>query len=388
MPELSDANLLLDAFNSAAKTSKWKANTQRAEHNRLSIIAKLHNELETGTYQSGELTKFITSERGKTRLISGNTIEDRTVRHALCDNILLPAVKQRVIYDNSASQVGKGVHFARERLKMHLHKFYRHFGSDGYILVIDFSKYYDNILHEKAYDQLSEFVEDKEQEYVLKNIFDNYKVDVSYMSDDEYAEALDGIFSSLEFLDIPDDSKTGEKYLPKSIPIGDQTSQVIGIYYPHELDNYCKIVLGLKYYGRYMDDLYVIHQDKNYLHQVHSEIEKQSALLGLHTNQKKSQIFRIDRPFHFLQNTYYLTESGRVVEKINKKRLAVMRAKLRKLSVMVANGERDRENIENMFRSWIGAHKSIMSHKQIENMYSLFHELFDQERIKKGSTNE
>ena len=54
--------------------------------------------------------------------------------------------------------------------------------------------------------------------------------------------------------------KRGEKFLNKSVGIGSQISQSIGILFPTEIDNYVKIVRHQKLYGRYMDDSYIITQ--------------------------------------------------------------------------------------------------------------------------------
>ena len=51
----------------------------------------------------------------------------------------------------------------------------------------------------------------------------------------------------------------------RGLGIGSQVSQICGLFYPSRIDNYCKIVKSLKYYGRYMDDIYIIHPDKKYL---------------------------------------------------------------------------------------------------------------------------
>lgn len=288
----------------------------------------------------------------------------------------MPAIKDKVIYDNSASQVGKGVDFARRRFKIHLQKYYRHHGNKGYILRIDFSKYYDNILHDEAYRQLTAVMDDPENMKLLSEIFDSFKVDVSYMTDEEYANSNSVKFDSIQYQTIPRSLKTGEKFMRKSVPIGDQTSQIVGIYYPHRIDNYCKIVKGIKYYGRYMDDIYIIHESKDFLRQTLKEITEMASQIGLHINEKKTQIYRIDKPFHFLQNVYFVTETGRIVEKINKKRLTRMRRKLKKLAEMVKRGERKLDDIQNMYRSWMGAYKKIMSKRQIKNMEQLYADLF------------
>ena len=156
MKDISDANVLLTAFDRAIKTARWKPTCQRADHNALSLVAELQDEIKSRTYHTEATSTFIISERGKTRVISGNTIKDRTLRHALCDEFLMPAVSDYLIYDNGASVKDKGVDFARNRIRCHLQRYYRKHGHIGYVLLIDFSKYYDNILHATALKQLSD----------------------------------------------------------------------------------------------------------------------------------------------------------------------------------------------------------------------------------------
>lgn len=60
----------------------------------------------------------------------------------------------------------------------------------------------------------------------------------------------------------------------KSLGIGSQISQISGIYYPSKMDNYCKIVKGIKFYGRYMDDTYIIGNSKEELKSLLDDIDK------------------------------------------------------------------------------------------------------------------
>ncbi len=57
-------------------------------------------------------------------------------------------------------------------------------------------------------------------------------------------------FNKLEYRNIPKKKLTGKKWIEKSVNIGDQLSQVIGIYYPYRIDNYVKYVRSQKFYGR------------------------------------------------------------------------------------------------------------------------------------------
>ena len=59
------------------------------------------------------------------------------------------------------------------------------------------------------------------------------------------------------------------------------------------------------------------------------------------------------------------------------KRVTTMRRKLKKLSVKVMNGEIEYDNVENMFRGWIGAHYKLLSRQQRKNLKQLYEELFN-----------
>jgi len=49
------------------------------------------------------------------------------------------------------------------------------------------------------------------------------------------------------------------------LPIGNLTSQLFGNIYMTIFDQFVKRDLGIRYYGRYVDDFVLIHHDKNYL---------------------------------------------------------------------------------------------------------------------------
>lgn len=106
------------------------------------------------------------------------------------------------------------------------------------------------------------FDDDEFIDWLLTLIFKGFQVDVSYMSDEEYEACMTDTFNKLEYRNIPKEKLTGEKWMEKSVNIGDQLSQVIGIYYPYPIDNYVKYVRQQKFYGRYMDDWYVMNPSK------------------------------------------------------------------------------------------------------------------------------
>lgn len=375
---VSDANNLYKAYRASIKGSKWKETTQKFIMNFLRYIFSIQEELLNRTLQNGPTEEFSLSERGRVRPITSIQIKDRIVRHALCDEVILPEVKKHIIYDNCASIKGRGISRQRFRFEVHLRKYYKLHGNEGWILFGDFSKFYDNIIHEIAKRELLKlFDDDKFIGWLLTLIFDGFKIDVSYMTDEEYANCMESTFNKNEYRKIPKEKLTGEKWMAKSVNIGDQLSQIVGIYYPYRIDNYVKYVMSQKFYGRYMDDWYVMNPDKQVLLNILDGIRTIANELGIHINEKKTRIVKISSTYKFLQIRYTLTKDGKIIKRINPDRVTAMRRKLKKLAVKVRNNEIDYDGVENMFRGWMGSFYKLMSRQQRKNLIGLYEDLFD-----------
>lgn len=389
MESVYDANALLDAFRQAKKGTAWKESVQRYEMNLLRNINHTQKELANGTYEQKDFYEFSLSERGKTRHIKSMHISDRVVQRSVCDNVLIPELQRYLIYDNGASMEGKGIHFARKRLSTHLHRYYRkHKSNEGYILLIDFSKFFDNINHEPLIEAMRNKIGDTETMSFVEKLIDTFKIDVSYMTDEEYKESLNTLYNALEYAKIDKEELTGQKFMKKSVGIGSQISQISGVFYPTRIDNYCKIVKGMKYYGRYMDDIYIIHEDKEYLKQLLKEIEQICDELGLFINAKKTQIIKLSKGFTFLKIKYSLTDTGKVVQRVSRDSVTRMRRKLKKLRIKLDQGEIGFEDVRCAYNSWRGSVAHYDSYTTLKNMDKLFDELFIEPFIEGGYNNE
>ena len=377
MSSIADLNVLYEAYRASMKGSAWKEEPQRFEINFLSEIIKLKKEIENRTYQTAEGSTFIYRERGKTRLIHGGRMRDRVIRHALCDNELTGKLNPYLIHNNGASQKGKGMSFARNQFEKDLHNYWlEHRSNDGYIGFVDISKFYDNMQHDKIIESVCPKLE-KDAAWLLVEILKTFEIDVSYMSDDKYASCLSAKFDSIKYhTEIPDESKTGEKMMRKSVDIGDQVSQNIGIYFPTRLDNYAKIVRGCKHYGRYMDDIYIICESKEEVQSIIDGITEQAKELGMFINEKKTRIEKLSGNYKYLQIRYTLTDTGRVIRRINPKNVTRERRKLKAYKRLLDKGAMPMEDIEEAFKSWLGASFKYMSNQQIINMISLYMNLF------------
>ena len=140
--------------------------------------------------------------------------------------------------------------------------------------------------------------------------------------------------------------------------------------YPIPIDNYIKIVRSVKFYGRYMDDSYVIHESKEFLEDLLQEIIRIAQSIGITVNTHKTRICKLSSMWRFLQIQYSLTETGRVIQKINPKRLTCMRRKMKKLVHKLSE-----KQFEDWYQSCFCNHYRVMSNQQRDNLNALYKEL-------------
>lgn len=377
---IADMNLLYEAYKKSMIGSAWKREPEKFEHEWLIELRKLKQELETRTYKSLPGTEFRLNERGKIRHIHGSRMRDRVVRHALCDFVLAPCLKPYLIHNNGASQKGKGLSFARKTFERDLHNYYLKYGTnEGYVGFVDFSKFYDNIRHDKIKEMIYPLIPE-DTHWLMDEILSNMEIDVSYLSDEEYGHCMEEKFNSVEYYEtIPRELRTGEKFMKKSVNIGDQVSQDIGVFFPHRIDNYVKIVRGFKYYGRYMDDIYMIHPDRDYIRETIEGVEKEAGQIGIFVNHKKTRIVRLSDRYSYLQIKYFLNSKGKVVRRINPKAVTRERRKIKAYKSLLDKGEIEYPDIEQAVRSWMGSFVYLMSKMQKDNMKELYKSLFGKE---------
>lgn len=370
--QINDANILYQAFLKSRQGSHWKSQVQKFEMNLLTELSAIQKDIENKEIKLKPPNEFIQNERGKIRLISGEHIYNRVIKGALTDHELLPAITPKLIHYNGASLKGKGTGFQRAGLEKHLrHYYHKHQTNEGYILLMDFSKYFDNIRHDLFRGIFEKHQLSGDLAYnVLDEILKASRIDVSYMDPEEYSVCLGAIFNSLEYNQIPKSQLTGQKYMEKHFQIGCPVAQVAGIAAPMEIDNYIKIVKGMKYYGRYMDDSYIIHREKEVLEELLTELVEVAKNLGIFIHPNKTRIVKLSSYWRFMQIQYSLTDTGRVIKKINPKRLTAFRRKLKKLVLIMTE-----EEFDNYYKSWFRAHYKIMSKKQRENLDNLHKEL-------------
>jgi len=319
---------LFEAMQKASKGVNWKPSIQLYKMFGLKNLLKLQKKLINGEPIHKYFIEFNISERGKTRHIKACSFEERIAQHWFCDKILNPRIQPTLIYHNGASIPGKGVRFAKNELAKHLRKHYLHYKTEGYCLQIDFSKYFDNISHEKVYEILKKYIPEEEYMKLLKDFIQPF-------------------------------SKDG-----KGLGLGSQVSQTIALVYPNKLDHYCKEQLKIKGYGRYMDDIYLLHRSKKYLKFCLEKIKEICAELEIKINPIKTKIVKIKDGIVFLKTKFKLTDTGKILQFADSSTFKRERIRLKKFFKFLTR----KQIIEN-YKSWRGSISSqFNSYKKLKEM--------------------
>lgn len=333
-----------DACKNCKRDVMWKPSVQSYLANRPLNLSNTLTDLRNRKFRSKGFFEFDIFERGKVRHIQSVTFRERVVQRCLCDYSLVPMLSRKFIYDNGASMKGKGYTFSVNRLTEHLHRYYRKHGSDGYILIMDFSKYFDNIPHEYVKKIIREEYTDERLVELIEYFIDCFKGDIG-------------------------------------LGLGSQISQILALLAANELDHYIKEKLGIKYYARYMDDSYLIHPDKKYLQYCLTEIQKLCEKYGIVLNPKKVRICKLTSTFTFLKVRFSLTKSGQVVRRVYKKSVVRMRRKLKKFKHFVETGYMTVDDVYCSYQSWRSHAAHIDAYHTIQNMERLFISMFGTEKL-------
>lgn len=364
-----DADAFIRGTGRLDRSSGWKQSAQRFLLNRLTEVSTLQKAVQDGAYQPDKGGKFRIRENGHERIIHAMTPRDAVLQHVLADEILIPTLRRYLIYDNGASLKGKGISFTRRRFEEHLRWHYRRYGTEGYILLIDFRKYFDNIRHDTALRLVGEKIHDDMVMDILRRIFETYEVDVSYTDDKDIEQK---VFNSLKYQRIDKDLLTGRRYMRKSISIGSQISQIIGVFYPTLIDMYCKTVKQVHCYDAYMDDRIIIHPSKDFLRDLIKDIEQIAGSLGIFINHRKTQIIKLSNGFTWLKTRYILTDTGRIIRKLPRDAIRREKRRIKKIMQLVEVGELTEEQARMQYKSWRGDKMRYHAHRTLRNMDKLF----------------
>lgn len=314
-----DFNNMYKAYRKAKCGKGYKKSAAKFNIMALDGVNSLIEQLKDKSYKVSAYNEFKVYEP-KERIIKTTSFKDKVIQHSLCDNVILPKLQEIFIYDNCAGQKGKGTLFGLDRLSEQMKSFYSRYGKNGYILKCDISKFFYNIPHKQLKD--------------IVNYHFSYDSNICWLCN-LFIDSTEGI----------------------GIPLGNQINQGFALLYLDGVDKLITGELGIEFYGRYMDDFYLIHQSKEYLKYCLEVITSFLETLQLTLN-GKTQIFPFKNGVSYLGFHTYITADGKVIRKLKNRNKRNAQRKYLKMAKLVVAGKLAIDKFNDSYNAW----KNHISH--------------------------
>ena len=217
---------------------------------------------------------------------------DRVAHHFVINNII-DWWEPRLSSASCSCRVGKGTSYGIEMLKRNIQAASRNYTRKVFVIKMDISGYFMHINRSLLYKRVVDFGLNRQ----FAGRFDckRYKIlkhmiHVFIFDDPVKGVKIQGSYE--DWRGLPEDKSLFCQPEGQGMVIGNLTSQFFSNIYLDPLDRFITFVLGYKYYGRYVDDFYIIVTEEQ-LGQAKKDIKQIATFLeglGMSLNYKKTRV--------------------------------------------------------------------------------------------------
>jgi retron-type reverse transcriptase len=250
---------LYEAYLDCRKNKRNKLSSLEFELNLESNLFSLYDDLITSSYEFRPSTVFMVEKPVKREIFAAN-FRDRIIHHFLI-NKLNPHFENLFLDNSYACRVGKGTHYGIEKVRLNMEKVSEGYTLEAWILKLDIKGFFMHInrgiLKKRLIKYIEEVYKSEDKPLVMSLLNKIVSLDPA---ENCYVKG-----NKKEWLGLPRDKSIFHSPKGCGLPIGNLTSQVFANFYLHLLDEFVVNTIGVKEYGRYVDDFVLVHKDKEYL---------------------------------------------------------------------------------------------------------------------------
>lgn len=245
---------VLEAYYECRKNKRRTINQLAFEADYESNCVDLCRELNDDTYEIGRSITFVVT-RPKLREVFAADFRDRVVHHIIIRRIG-HLFEEVFIDDNYNCRKGKGTLYGVMRMKDKIRQCSENYTRDCWVGKFDMQGFFMSIHKPTLWAMLEKFMKEQLDEGEFQLLSRVVRRVVMHRPEQNcYRKSPDWMWNR-----IPANKSLftcGEDY---GLPIGNLTSQIFANFYLHEFDMWMSEKFA--FYGRYVDDFYVVSQDK------------------------------------------------------------------------------------------------------------------------------
>lgn len=374
---ICDIDKIMDMYDHSIRhNTKNKQKIEEFDDYYSANIKMIKEELVNKTYIPGKYNIFLIKEP-KVRVIMSQEIKDKIINHLVAKYFLINVFDKNLISRNCATRVNKGTHYAMKLFCNDYNYFLNRYHT-FYVLKMDISKYFYNLDHQIIKDIIKNKIKDKSVLDILDLIINS--------TNETYINETINILKNNEIKRIKNSNSVNKEKrireienLPsyekgKGLCIGNMVSQIIATFYLDGLDKYITHELGFKHYARYMDDFYIMSENKEKLKSALDNISltlKRDYRLKLNN---KTKIYKSSESIEFL-GFRYTSKKGNIKKTLTTKTKKRFKGKMQRL-----NKELKGKNIS--FREYRTTRDSYKGHLSYGSCYNIFSKYVEFPNIK------
>ena len=279
---------LVQAYFDCRKSKRNSSTAIAFELNLEANLAKLYDELKSGTYTPGRSICFVIT-RPKPREVWAADFRDRIVHHLLYNHIV-QRFHASFIHDSCACIPERGTLYAAKRLESKIRSVTHNWSKPAFYLKCDLANFFvsidKRILHEQIKAKVTEPWWLQLAELIL---FHDPRLN--------YELRCNNKLLSL----VPPHKQLTQQSAEYGLPIGNLSSQFFANIYLNALDQFIKHQLRVQHYIRYVDDFILLHESPQQLNAWLQQIDAfLPQRLNVKLNPKKTILQPIDRGVDFV----------------------------------------------------------------------------------------
>lgn len=291
MIELED---VIEAYFDCRKHKRNTYNQLEFEMDYERNCLELWQEIVNRTYQPGRSIVFVV-EKPVCREVFAATFRDRVVHHLIARRIL-PLLQERFHPESYSTQEGKGTLYGVKRVEAQIRECSHDYTQECWVMKLDIKSFFMSLPKDGLYDAIRSLLLERYNGDDLDTLLWLLKIT---------------IYNSPEKNCIRKSPKEKWKNLPHNkslfhsdgmhgLPIGNFTSQLLALLFLDPLDHLITGAWGIRYYGRYVDDMTLIDESKDRLLEVREKIRRWLADHGLTLHPKKMYLQPARRGLNFI----------------------------------------------------------------------------------------
>lgn len=273
-----------DVFEAYFECRKKKRNTCNAlafESDYERRCVELWREINAGTYRPSRSIAFIINKPVKREIFAAD-FRDRVVHHLIARR-LVPLLEEKFINDSYSTRKGKGTLYGIEHVAEHIRLCSENYTKECYILKIDILSFFMKISKRRLYDLTEELLHERYGGNDLAILLYLLRETIFNRPEKNCIRKT----SPQSWRGLPKDKSLFHSDGSCGLPIGNLTSQLLALNFLDGLDHLISEEWGVKHYGRYVDDMVLVHPSKEHLIEVKAKIAGWLSEHGLSLHPRK-----------------------------------------------------------------------------------------------------